>query len=265
MNKPKIQLHFAHANGFPAGSYQQVFKHLPSSISLLAKPQFAHEGGLSGDNNWMSLVDELITFIEANRRQDLPLWLVGHSMGGIVSFKACCQRPDLFAGLIMFDPPLITGIAAPFIRMLKKTNWINKITPASLSAVRKTSWEHNEDVVDYFCAKPLFNNMRRACVEDYVESVTVTTASGKQLAFFADIETKLFQQIPDDLNRYRSMLKCPSHLVLGSNSNVCKPAMYKPFAKHHNMTLHTMEGGHMFPLENPEETAKLLIRVMGLD
>lgn len=259
---PPVQLHFAHANGFPSGSYRQVFRLLPANLAVLAKPHFALEPHFKSDKNWHTLVNELIQYCEKHKKPGVPLWAVGHSMGAIVSYKACCNRPDLFDGLIMLDPPLVTGAFTSLLKMVKKTSAINKITPASLSAVRKSHWKTHEDPVSYFKSKALFRDMKSECIEDYVEHGLKSVDEGRTLVIDAAIEAQLFRHIPDDLNAFKGRLKCPGYLVTGQKSKVCKPIMYKRFAKKNQLGHVVASGGHMFPLEHPLETARLIAKLI---
>jgi alpha-beta hydrolase superfamily lysophospholipase len=43
---------------------------------------------------------------------DVPLFLVAHSMGGMVALRAALSRPDLFAGMVLNGPLIVPGEAA---------------------------------------------------------------------------------------------------------------------------------------------------------
>ena len=129
----QLTVHLAHANGFPAQSYAKLFSHLDKRIDLIALDKFAHNPKFPLNNNWQNQVDELIHFVEtqnASREKALPVVLVGHSFGAVISYLACCKKPTLFKGLIMLDPPLITGLTGWVFRFAKKSQLIDKITPA---------------------------------------------------------------------------------------------------------------------------------------
>ncbi|MBO1254932.1 alpha/beta hydrolase [Alteromonas sp. 5E99-2] len=258
-----IDLHFAHANGFPAGSYHQIFSRIEEPFNCFSKAIFGHENSLDDDDNWNLLATELIDYCESKKVEGRPLWAVGHSMGAVVSFKACCHRPDLFAGLIMLDPPLIVGPMAPIFKIFKKTKYVDKLSPSGQSRMRKNRWAIDEDVVAYFKQKALFKNIEESCIQDYVNAGVTIHNGEKRLKFKRHVETQIFRQLPHDLNSYTGQLQCPAHVVVGRTSNVCHKAMYKPFAKKHKAKLHILPGGHMFPLEYPKQTAELLKRIVS--
>ncbi|NQT72889.1 MAG: alpha/beta hydrolase [Chloroflexi bacterium] len=84
-------LHFAHANGFPSGTYGKLLRILENEYDVIAIEKFGHDPRYPVDENWSNLVKELINFIESNSSE--PIIGVGHSMGGVLTFLAAYQRP----------------------------------------------------------------------------------------------------------------------------------------------------------------------------
>lgn len=251
-------IHFAHANGFPAGSYRQVFNALPANIQIIAKDKFVHDTAYPLVDNWLHQVTELTDYVQANSEQ--PVVAVGHSFGAVISYLACCQRPDLFKGLIMLDPPLFTGAAEPLFRLLKKTKWIDRLTPAGITMGRKSRWRSEQNLVDYFASKGLFKDMDRRCIHDYVESATENTAEWRSLHFDVPTEAQVFRTIPTNLSNYTGQLTTPAVLLTGAHTKVCMPLMRRAFLRANpQIQYQTLDfGGHMFPLEQPERTAQVI-------
>ncbi|MCI2283470.1 alpha/beta hydrolase [Colwellia sp. MSW7] len=88
----------------------------------MAHEKYGHDERYPVENNWQPLVDELIDFVkqQLDVHQQKQVINVGHSFGGVISFIAACQQPELFSGLIMLDPPVITGSTAFMMKFLKK-------------------------------------------------------------------------------------------------------------------------------------------------
>lgn len=259
-NEKQVMVHFAHANGFPAKSYSKLFAHLNENIELIALDKFAHNAEFPLNNNWENQVDELIHFVEKKRAEldaDLPIVLVGHSFGAVISFLACCKKPALFSGLIMLDPPLITGVASWIFRFAKKSRLIDKITPAGKTKIRNTKWHHKTDLVQYFKMRALFKNMDVDCIADYVDAVTHEHEGERVLNFDTKVEADIFRTIPANLHEQYGKLSTKSYLLTGKHTEVCVEKLRNPFIKG-NLTI-THEslnfGGHMFPLEKPIEVA----------
>jgi pimeloyl-ACP methyl ester carboxylesterase len=128
---------FAHANGFPAGSYNTLFSYFPDNMKVIALEKYGHSKIKPVNNNWQAQVEELIEHVEKNRISSQQSICLGHSFGGVISFLACCQRPDLFDALIMLDPPVLSGAQAFAARLLKKTPLIDKYSPAGKAENRQ--------------------------------------------------------------------------------------------------------------------------------
>jgi pimeloyl-ACP methyl ester carboxylesterase len=252
-----LTLHFAHANGFPAASYRKLFAALPTNFEVLALDKFAHTPRFPVSNNWHNQVDELIDYVE--RRASGPVYAVGHSFGGVVSYMAACQRPDLFKGLIMLDPPVITGLTKVIFALVKATAFIDKLTPAGKSLRRCSSWPKGTDIAAYFKARALFKNMDHDCVQDYVDAVMELRNNHYHLNFDPLVEANIFRKVPSNIEQYYGRLKCPAILVTGEHTAVCVPRLIAPFIRG-NKLVHQVfaKGGHMFPLEKPLAVAGLI-------
>jgi pimeloyl-ACP methyl ester carboxylesterase len=253
----KINLHFAHANGFPAPSYQQIFKEFPDDFEVHALTKFAHSQRFPVNANLGNQVAELVDYLVHKVKS--PAYVVGHSMGAVVSFMAACERPDLIKGVIMLDPPITSGLARIALRLLKYSPLIDKFSPAGKAKVRCQSWPLGTDLVAYFKGKALFKNFQLECIQDYV-SAAIEELEGKlQLNFDAQIEASIYRNVPHNLNRYYKRLSVPGLLVAGSNSDVCIPSFLGNFVKKSRIEQLVFEDvGHMFPLEKPTEVANII-------
>lgn len=257
-NDGDVTVHFAHANGFPATSYKKLWRSLPEHFRVIAHDKFGHNQHLPVDDNWRNQITELVHFIEANASG--PVYAVGHSFGGVVSFMTCCLRPDLFKGLIMLDPPIMAGPIAPLFRIIKKTPLIDKISPSGKSKIRKTFWQPDEDPLHYFKPKALFKDFDSECLQDYVNAATTKEKTSISLSFDAGVETAIFRKLPHNINSFRGKLTRPAKLFTAQHTNVCFPPLVRRFLKQHKDLSHeVVQGvGHLFPFEKPEQTAKLI-------
>ena len=96
---------FAHANGFPSGTYGKLFAALAPEYRVAHLEQHAHDPRFPADDNWYNLVDELIHHLQ---QQDQPVWGVGHSFGGVLHLHAALRCPELYRGVVMLDSPVLT-------------------------------------------------------------------------------------------------------------------------------------------------------------
>jgi len=71
----KEKIFFAHANGFPAEVYSDLFSKLPD-YEFDYIPVLAH-GEYKLKHSWSDIVPEIIAFFEKNYTE--PVWAIGHS------------------------------------------------------------------------------------------------------------------------------------------------------------------------------------------
>ena len=60
----KDTIHFAHANGFPGGTYKRMLEPLKEKYNIIAMDRLGHNPLYPVNNNWTNLADELIANIK---------------------------------------------------------------------------------------------------------------------------------------------------------------------------------------------------------
>lgn len=251
-------IHFAHANGFPAGSYRVLLDDLRQRHQVLALEKFAHNPNFPVDYGWSNQVAELSDYLQSH--QVLPCYLVGHSFGAVVSFLAACRHPQSVKGVILLDPPLITGLTGLLFKTIRRTPWADRLSPAKLAANRCTTWPKDTDLVNYFANKALFKNMHPECIEDYVSSAVKETPNDLMLDFDNNVEANIFRTIPLNMGTYKLPKSIPATIITGEKTKVCKQKLIAPFIAKNNLEhLVVKGGGHMFPLEQPQHVASLIL------
>ncbi|WP_100658268.1 alpha/beta fold hydrolase [Alteromonas flava] len=251
-------IHFAHANGFPSGTYQKLFTEIERSYPVFAIEKMGHSSRFPVNDNWRELAHEVLDYIAQHVAPDTPVVAVGHSFGAVVSYLAACIEPQRFCGLIMLDPPLASGFSRHLFALAKRVGVIDRITPAQLAITRRRRWQRSVDLVDYFANKGLFRHMDRDCIADYVAAVIEQSEHEQVLTFDPNVEAQVFRTIPHNLNRFSGKLQCPGVIVTGEQTDVCVPFLRNAFIRQNNLKHLTVPGGHMFPLERPLEIAQLI-------
>ena len=146
---------FSHANGYPAATYRQLFAlWRAAGWQVLAVPQFGHDPRYPVTSNWPRLRDQLIDFIADRAPQGA--YLVGHSLGGLLSLQAASKRPELALGLVMLDSPVITGWRAHTVQMLKRSRLLQRLGPGKVSVTRRHEWPSRQAAFDHYAAKSMF-------------------------------------------------------------------------------------------------------------
>src|SRR4028118_836318 len=118
-------IHFAHANGFPAKTYSQLFSHLADDYEIGYLERHAHNPKFPVTDGWERLRDELREAIE--KRYTQKIIGVGHSLGGILHFLVAVENPELYKTIVLLDAPLISRLSGAGLKILKRTKWIDKL------------------------------------------------------------------------------------------------------------------------------------------
>ena len=263
---PTTLINFVHANGFPAGSYNTLFQLLPKSYQVISLEKYGHNEQYPVEKNWQPLVDELIEFVQEQleSHHENKVFAIGHSFGGVISFIAACQRPELFEGLIMLDPPVFTGTSALALKMIKKTRFIDKFSPAGKAQTRRTIWPLNTDIAKLLSRRPLFKNFDKRCLDDYVNYGTVEKNGQLELVFSTQVEADIFRHLPENLSKYKNMLTVPATLIYAEATDVCPHSFFTKFAKlNKKIQITTSPGGHLFPFEYPENTVNIITETIN--
>ncbi|KAM4563828.1 monoglyceride lipase isoform 1-T1 [Odontesthes bonariensis] len=107
---PRALVFIVHGAGEHSGPYDEIAQRL-RDLSLLV---FAHDhvghGQSEGDRmnikDFQLYIRDSLQHIDLmkSRHPDLPVFIVGHSMGGAISILTACERPGDFAGVVLIAP-----------------------------------------------------------------------------------------------------------------------------------------------------------------
>lgn len=257
-----IPIFFAHANGFPGSSYHQLFKILETECELQFIDRIGHNENYPITDNWDFLVDELIDTIKAY--YNAPIFGVGHSLGGVLHYFAAIKSPELYRGIILLDSPIISRAKSLIIRLIKQLGLIDRFSPGGGGTLyRRRYWSNVEEAVRYLRAKPLFQHFNEQCLLDYVHFGMQVSPQGLSLKFQPEMEHRIYQTFPHTMGATISKLKVPLALLYGQQSRTISAYDLKIMRKKINIFLEQqMLGGHMFPLEYPNETGKVILAMI---
>ena len=270
---------FSHGNSFPGGTYSQLFKSLRArGYSVKAVDRFGHNPAYPVTSNWPHLVQELADFaaVEMAKAQS-PAWLVGHSLGGVLSVMCAAKHPELggqkIAGVLLLDSPLLTGWRSKLIAAGKHTQLIKTVSPGRISSQRRNQWPSQVEALAQWSTKQVFARWDPACLNDYVTHGTevVSDTNGQthcQLRFDRDVETQIYNTLPHNVDRLlrKHPLSCPVSFIAGTHS-VEMRQLGAHFAQRivgstEPPRWQTIEGGHLFVFEKPKEAAQLALNAL---
>jgi pimeloyl-ACP methyl ester carboxylesterase len=250
---------FSHANSFPASTYKVLFENLRKrGYTVKAVEKFGHDPQYPVSDNWPHVVQQLLDFAQPLvEKTGEPVWLVGHSLGGFLSLMAAARRPELAKGVVLIDSPILGGWRSKALGLAKTTQLVGSISPGAVSRRRRNSWPSVEAAYAHFRHKRAFAKWDAQMLLDYVTYGTVEHDGKRVLAFDRDIETQLYNTLPDNLDRLlaRHPVKCPVSFIGGRDSAEMKQVgmgMTEQVTKGRTMML---DGSHLFPMEKPLATA----------
>lgn len=250
---------FSHANSFPAATYAVMFRSLRSrGFTVKAVDKFGHDDRYPVTDNWPHLVQQLHDF--ASREVDKagePAYLVGHSLGGFLSLMCAARHPPLARGVLLLDSPLLGGWRATALGAMKRTQLVGAISPGKISRQRKNRWPSREAAIEHFRHKKAFARWDEQVLHDYITHCTHDEDGQRALSFDRDIETAIYNTLPDNLDRLlrRHPLKCPVAFIGGRASEEMRQVGMAMTVQVTGSRMMMLDGSHLFPMEKPVATA----------
>ena len=272
---------FAHANGFPAGTYEPIFALWRARGWRVEAPErFSHDSRYPGTSNWPRLRDQLVDFIVA--RELAGAMVVGHSLGGLVGLLAACRRPDVLGGLVMLDSPVVAGWRAHSLHMAKRMRLIERVGPGAISRRRRHEWPSREAVRAHFAAKAAFARWDPRMLDAYVhagfdeaaaepahdpgdDGGAADTPRRIVLGIPREVETRIYNTLPHHVPALlrKHPPRCPVGFIAGTRSTEMRQAGAAASRALAGERWRWIDGTHLYPMERPEDTALLVLELLA--
>ena len=262
---PKPLLHFTHGNSYPSGAYGRFLDELRHDFDVHTTDMLAHDPRFPVVDNWHTLIDELISRLEAHGR---PAILVGHSLGGAVSMLAAHRRPDLARCVVMLDSPVVAGWRARVLQVVKALGLGRRLSPGGVAARRRNVWPSRASAYAHFIAKPIFQAWAPGALDDYLDHGLVPHPDGVALRFDREVEAAIYSTLPHDMDRVlRTPFPVPVGFIAGTDSAELRQAGLGATRRLVGPNFVTIEGTHLYPMEKPQLTEQLtremIARLLG--
>ncbi len=204
---------------------------------------------------WGHLVEQLIDSIQE------PVFAVGHSLGGYLSFLAAVRRPELFRAIVLLDAPIIGPFRGSMLGATKRLGIVDRVTPAGATRDRRSHWASEEEAETHFRSRRLFRHFADECLEDYVRHGTVRDPGGAlRLRIDPLVETQIYRTIPHGMMQHLRELRVPAGFIGGADSDVVRRVRIAGMRP--KFRLCKVPGGHLFPLERPREAAQAVAQLL---
>jgi pimeloyl-ACP methyl ester carboxylesterase len=260
---------FSHGNSFPASTYKVMLENLRQrGFQVGAVEMFGHDPQYPATNNWPHLVQQLADFAKTQQGDGEPAFLVGHSLGGILSLMCAARHPELARGVLLIDSPVIGGWRATTLGLAKRTPLIGSLSPGRISQKRRNHWPDAQAALESFQQKKSFARWDLQVLQDYIEFGTHDADGQRVLSFDRDVETAIYNGLPHKLDSLlkRHPLKCPAAFIGGTHSSEMRQAGVDLTHKVVKGRVMMLDGSHLFPMEKPIATAAAIeasLRNMG--
>lgn len=263
-------LHFAHANGFPAGAYEPMLSELARGRRVVApnicgQCECAAGGCDRGITSWQRLADEMAEFIR-RIAGGARIVAAGHSIGGAGTLLCAVRRPELFRKIILLDPVLLNPKIVHTIQIMRFLRQTHRAPLAVRARKRRNGWDSREEALEYFRSRPLFEGWTEESLRAYVKyGLADSPGGGVALACPPEIEAQGFSTYPTEIWRRVRRLRIPVLFVRGADSDAVT-------TRARDLFLRALPGasfielpgaGHLFPMQQPENTARIIIEYAG--
>ena len=157
---PRARVVLVHGYAEHMGRYPHVIEALTGAgFEVHAFDLRGHgrsEGVRGHVRRFQEYLDDLDLFLEEELPRDLPRFLIGHSLGGLLSLRYVLDRPDAFKALAVSSPYLHLATDVHFLKEAAATA-ASHLAPKLLtkSPIAAKSLSHDPAMVEAYIADPL--------------------------------------------------------------------------------------------------------------
>lgn len=253
---------FAHANGFPPGTYEKLLRELSADyrVSAFSARALWPECDPSSVDSWRDLARDLRrTMEERGLRRTLG---VGHSLGGALTIIAAAADPSLFSALALIDPVVFTGGHALFWGVLKGLGFGNRLPLIRGARRRRERFPDLDAARSAYAGKSVFSTWDPEVLDDYVRAGFRETADGEvELRYPKAWEARIFELTPASVWSDLRRIELPTLVIRGASSDTFSPAAVRRMRS--ELTAATFaelpETTHFLPMEAPGDVARLIV------
>ena len=254
-------LHFAHANGFPPGTYRKLIDELTNHhhvFSMAARPLWP-DSRPQVLRDWSLLAEDLRA--ELDRRGERGIVGVGHSLGAVISLLAAAADPGLFSAVVAVDPLILTGVHSLFWGTVKAVGLGARISLVRGARRRRELWLDGGEARATYANKKVFASWDPEVLDDYLDAGLVDLPEGGvRLRYPREWEARIFAASPHDLWSQLKKVSVPTLFVQGEHSDTFLDAARARVERDvpASLTAVVADSSHFVPMERPRELARMI-------
>ncbi len=276
-NNISQRVHFLHGTGFSSLCNARMAESLPPSWDIWFSDAPGH--GLSDQPNiekmpnWQRMADTVSDAVHdiADINNKGKVIGVGHSMGGVLTLLAAARHPENFSRIILFDPVLFLKPLVIAQHIARASGLWTVLPTARAVNKRRRYWPDKESMRASLALKPLYRDWDPKALDYFIQSGSKPSANGGiELACNPRWESSMFGSYPRELWQHVKQLSVPTDIIIPKNTLFfIPPALKKAQVINKNIQVHHYGDSHQllnhcFPMEQPKETAALIMRLINL-
>lgn len=260
------EIHLLHGNGFCARTLEPFAASLDSDARWLLTDipgQGVSQRPGAAEPDWNQMAEDIASSIR--QRASGPVTGIGHSMGGVLTLMAAARHSDVFSRIVLLDPVLFPPEIIAVQALLRRSGLWRRTALVRKVSARRSVWPGAAALAEDLRRKALYRDWHSQALEAFVRYGTVADEEGRvRLRCAPEWEAAIFGSYPRKLWRSVAGVSCPVDILVASRSYGFIPrAVRKAKALNSNVKVHEVSGTHCFPMENPEQAAQLVRRIIS--
>ncbi|MBM7646510.1 lysophospholipase [Scopulibacillus daqui] len=209
---PQGAIVIVHGSGEHHGRYRWLRRQWLDSGFHVIMGDLPGHGKSPGIKGHIDRFDEYIDAVESwtkkGEKFHLPLFLLGHSLGGLSVIRTLQEKQMAVQGIILSSPCL--GLTFPMPSLLKKTSYfLNKVAPELLIPTKRSAGNkkatRNQEVLQRDAGDPLM--LTKISARWYWELETAMEEAFQKIDKFPDVPVLILQAGDDKIVNKHSVKK----------------------------------------------------------
>lgn len=159
---PKALIFVSHGAGEHCGRYDELAQMLKRLDMLVFAHDHVGHGQSEGErmvvSDFQVFVRDLLQHVNTVQKDypEIPVFLLGHSMGGAISILAAAERQTHFSGMILISPLILANPESASTLKVLAAKLLNFVLPnISLGRIDSSVLSRNKTEVDLYNSDPL--------------------------------------------------------------------------------------------------------------
>ncbi|XP_031238369.1 monoglyceride lipase isoform X3 [Mastomys coucha] len=159
---PKALIFVSHGAGEHCGRYDELAQMLKGLDVLVFAHDHVGHGQSEGErmvvSDFQVFVRDVLQHVDTIQKDypDVPIFLLGHSMGGAISILVAAERPTYFSGMVLISPLVLANPESASTLKVLAAKLLNFVLPnLSLGRIDSSVLSRNKSEVDLYDSDPL--------------------------------------------------------------------------------------------------------------